>query len=119
MYAKIDAYIQKLLDCSTPDAPIWNIESIRQGKKPHWNYIDGCMIKAILEMYSITGKEKYRDFAESYISHRVKEDGSIDQQAVKVYAAAVCQKIADKIAQEQGTGIYYKGAMDRIPGINA
>lgn len=48
-----------------------------------------------------------------------KEDGSIDQQAVKVYAAAMRQKIADKIAQEQGTGIYYKGAMDRIPGINA
>ena len=48
-----------------------------------------------------------------------REDGSIDQQAVKEYAAAVRQKIADKIAQEQGTGIYYKGAMDRIPGINA
>ena len=31
----------------------------------------------------------------------------------------LAQKIADKIAQEQGTGIYYKGAMNRIPGINA
>lgn len=48
-----------------------------------------------------------------------KEDGSIDQQALKEYAAAIRQKIADKIVQEQGTGIYYKGAMDRIPGINA
>lgn len=48
-----------------------------------------------------------------------KGDGSIDQQALKEYAAAVRQKIADKIAEEQGTGIYYKGAMDRIPGINA
>lgn len=51
--------------------------------------------------------------------HLKKEDGSIDQQALKEYAAAVRQKIADKIVQEQGTGIYYKGAMDRIPGINA
>ena len=42
MYEKIDSYIEKLLNNSTPDAPLWNIESIRQGKKPHWNYIDGC-----------------------------------------------------------------------------
>ena len=42
------------MNCSTPDAPIWNIESIRQGKKPHWNYIDGCMITALLEIEKIT-----------------------------------------------------------------
>ena len=73
----IEAYIDELLEKSTLDFPAWNIEKKRQGIKSDWNYIDGCMIKAILEMYSITGKEKYRDFAESYISHRVQEDGSI------------------------------------------
>jgi len=48
MYDKIDRYIERLLDKSTPEAPYWNIESIRQGKPPHWNYIDGCMITALL-----------------------------------------------------------------------
>ena len=64
MYKKIDAYIEKLLNSSTPEAPIWNIESIRQGKKPHWNYIDGCMITSLLEIGRISGNPKYFDFAE-------------------------------------------------------
>lgn len=51
---KIEIYIDELLEKSTPDRPIWNIEKILQGLKSTWNYIDGCMIKAILEMYAIT-----------------------------------------------------------------
>ena len=73
----IEAYIDELLEKSTLDYPAWNIEKMRLGIKSEWNYIDGCMIKAILEMYSITGKEKYRKFATEYISYRVHEDGSI------------------------------------------
>ena len=59
MYEKIDSYIDRLIDESRPDAPMWNIESIRKGKKPHWNYIDGCMITAFLEIARITGNERY------------------------------------------------------------
>ncbi len=77
MYEKIDRYIDKLLDGSTPDAPLWNIESIRQGKPPHWNYIDGCMITALLCASEITGEAKYADFAEKFIDYYVFEDGSI------------------------------------------
>lgn len=77
MYAKIDAYIEKLLNCSTPESPIWNIESIRQGKKPHWNYIDGCMITALLEIADLTGEERYFSFAENFIDYYVGDDGSI------------------------------------------
>lgn len=77
MYENIDAYIEKLLNCSTPDAPIWNIESIRQGKKPHWNYIDGCMITALLELGRITGDGKFFEFSEHFIDHYVSENGSI------------------------------------------
>ena len=50
---------------------------------------------------------------------QVQKDGSIDQTALRHYMDAVRQLIVDKIQQEQGTGIYYKGAMDRIRGINA
>ncbi len=77
MYEKIDRYIDKLLEGSTPDAPLWNIESIRQGKKPSWNYIDGCMITALLCASEITGEKKYFDFAENFIDYYVSEDGSI------------------------------------------
>ena len=52
MYKKIDNYIDRLITMSKPDAPFWNIESIRQGKKPHWNYIDGCMITSLLSIAS-------------------------------------------------------------------
>lgn len=77
MYKNIDKYVERLITESTPDLPIWNIESIRQGKKPHWNYIDGCMITSLLAMNEITGEAKYFDFAESFIDYYVSDDGTI------------------------------------------
>lgn len=77
MYEKIDRYIDGLLDKSKPEAPYWNIEIIRSGKPPHWNYIDGCMIIALLEACEITGEKKYADFAERFIDYYVREDGTI------------------------------------------
>lgn len=71
-------YIEELIDKSTPERPIWNIEKILEGKPPTWNYIDGCMIKALLEMYAITKGEKYLKFADEFITYHVKEDGSIN-----------------------------------------
>ena len=76
-YVNIDRYIDRLITVSTPDLPIWNIESIRQGKKPHWNYIDGCMITSLLQMSEITGEERYFAFAESFIDYYVADDGAI------------------------------------------
>lgn len=77
MYEKIDAYIDRLIVDSSPDAPMWNIESIRQGKKPHWNYIDGCMITALLEISAIKNDSQYFEFAERFIDYYVNGDGSI------------------------------------------
>lgn len=77
IYERIDIFIDSLLDGSAPDAPLWNIESIRGGKPPHWNYIDGCMITAVLALAEITGEKKYADFADRFIDHYISEDGSI------------------------------------------
>ena len=71
-------YIDELLEKSTPEAPMWNIEKIKQGLKSKWNYIDGCMIKAVLQMYAISKDEKYLKFADDFIDYRVFEDGTID-----------------------------------------
>ena len=76
--AILDRYIQQLMETSTPEAPAWNIEKIRAGKKNTWNYIDGCMIKALIELYGITKDEGYLDFADAFIDHFVDEEGHIE-----------------------------------------
>ena len=77
MYDKIDAYILRLINESTPERTIWNIEKIRQGAPASWNYIDGCMITALMAIANITGDKRYFDFAENFISSFVSEDGTI------------------------------------------
>ena len=77
MYEKIEKYIDRLLTDSTPDKPVWNIEKILLGKPAAWNYIDGCIIAAFLDMAMVTGDAKYSDFAENFIDYYVKEDGSL------------------------------------------
>lgn len=79
----IAKYMDELMTKSTPDRPVWNIEKILSGEAAGWNYIDGCMIKAVLEMYSITREEKYLKFADDFIDYRVHEDGSIDGYSVE------------------------------------
>lgn len=76
MYKVIDDYIDYLMT-SKPEMPLWNIESIKQGKKPVWNYIDGCMMTSLLEMYKTTGDKKYLDFVISFVDYYVFDDGSI------------------------------------------
>ena len=73
----IEAYLDDLIKNSTLDVPAWNIEAARKGGKSGWNYIDGCMILAMIETWKITGEKRYLDFAEAYIDHRVQEDGTI------------------------------------------
>ncbi len=81
----LDHYIDQLLAKSSPQAPIWNIEKLRKGAKPSWNYIDGCMIKAILELYQLRGNEQYLQFADAFIDYFVQEDGSILSYDPKEY----------------------------------
>lgn len=73
----IETYVEQILDGSTPDKPLWNIEKIKQGKVNGWNYIDGCMMIALLNLHKITGEKRYYDFAESFLDYYVFEDGTI------------------------------------------
>ena len=81
----LDHYIEQLLEKSSPQAPVWNIEKINQGQKPSWNYIDGCMIKALLELYHITKDSHYLKFADNFIDYFVQADGSILSYDPKEY----------------------------------
>lgn len=77
MYEKIDRYVLKLIEKSSPEATAWNIEKMRAGAKSTWNYIDGCMLSALLEMTDITGDARYADFVEMFVDSFVQEDGSV------------------------------------------
>ncbi len=76
MYEIIEKYLDKLMT-SSPDLPLWNIEAIHHGKKPVWNYIDGCMMTSLLEMYKTTKNEKYINFVKKFVDYYVFEDGTI------------------------------------------
>ncbi len=76
MYEIIEQYIEKLMT-SKPELPLWNIESIKQGKKPSWNYIDGCMMVSLLELYKATQDKKYLDFVIYFTDYYVHDDGTI------------------------------------------
>ena len=85
MYQKIDAYIQRLIRESTPERTIWNIEKLRAGKPGSWNYIDGCMMTALLAMAEITGEREYFDFVEHFIDAYILDDGTIRTYSLEKY----------------------------------
>ena len=84
-YSVIDRYIDRLIEDTTPDAPIWNIENIRHGKKPAWNYIDGCMMTSLYSIYLQTGNKKYLGFIDKFVDYYVFEDGSVRGYELDTY----------------------------------
>ena len=84
-YAIIDKYIDRLIADTKPDAPIWNIENIRHGKAPAWNYIDGCMMTSLYSIYQSTGDKKYLDFIDNFVDYYVFDDGTIRGYDLETY----------------------------------
>ena len=114
-YSKIDAYVQRLIRESTPERTIWNVEKIRQGKPANWNYIDGCMITALLSVAEITGDEAYFDFAESFIDSFISDAGEIRTYEMEKFSlddineGRVLFELYQKTGKEK-----YKLAADRL-----
>ena len=77
MNDRIEQYILRLVERSTPDRTAWNLEKIREGKPTTWSYIDGCMLTALFSMTDITGDSRYAAFAERVTDHFVRENGEI------------------------------------------
>lgn len=75
-YNDIRRFVDRILEESTADKPLWNIEHYGV-KKEKWNYIDGCMLTALLQLWKITGDNKYFDFVEKFVDHYVADDGSL------------------------------------------
>ena len=89
MYEKIDAYVLRLIEESSPQRTAWNIEKARRGEAATWNYIDGCMLGALLEMADICGDRRYSDFVEegadlpAYVEMTFKNDEKGDPLVTK------------------------------------
>ena len=77
MYEKIDRYVLSLIEQSSPERTAWNIEKMRSGTPATWNYIDGCMLTALLEMADITKDARFFDFVEHFVDSFVSEDGTV------------------------------------------
>ena len=113
--AQINEYIEYLLDNSSADKPMWNKELVREGKPNKWNYIDGCMITALLSLYEMTGRERYYEFAKDFVDFFVQEDGTIRTYDVKEYnldninTASNLFFLYDKTGDEK-----YKRALDLV-----
>ncbi len=73
----IERYVERVMAESTPSTPLWNIEKIKDGKINGWNYIDGCMMISLLNLYNITGEKRYFDFVDNFIDFYVHEDGTL------------------------------------------
>ena len=77
MREMIERYILELIRHSTPRQTAWNMEKIRAGEPVKWNYIDGCMLGALVRMTEITGDDRYFAFTREVAGCFVQEDGSI------------------------------------------
>ncbi len=84
-YSIIDKYIDRLIEETKPEAPIWNIENIQMGKKPAWNYIDGCMMTSLYSIYKLSGEKKYLDFIDNFVDYYVFDDGTIRGYKLETY----------------------------------
>lgn len=73
----VKLYTQKLILPSEPLCPLWNRENFIFRKKPKWNYIDSCMITAVLRLYEYSGYRNLLDFAVGFTSAYVDENGDI------------------------------------------
>ena len=112
MREMIERYLLELIRRSTPEKTAWNVEKIREGAEIKWNYIDGCMLTALLTMTEITGDDRFAAFAEQVGDSFVREDGSIrtfspEKHALDDYNES---RILFPLARRTGKDKYRKAA---------
>ncbi len=73
----IKLYTEKLILPSESLCPLWNRENFIFRKQPKWNYIDSCMINAVLHFFELNSDERLLDFAVRFTSAYVDENGGI------------------------------------------
>lgn len=72
---KIFFFLEQLMEGKTPDKSRFNVEAMR--KKNSWNYIDGVMCKAILDLYEVTKNDSLVEFVDTYLGYYINNSGQI------------------------------------------
>lgn len=112
---QIDTFLDELIAASTPASPAWNKEMQHEKSKAKWNYIDGCMLLAILRMYEVTNEKKYLLFAENFTDYYIGSDGEIlgyteeDYNSDNINGGKVLFILWKEFKKEK-----YKKAIDRL-----
>lgn len=75
--SRLERYAGFLMERSNAEKPAWNLELCGKGGGNRWNYVDGCMISAFLQLYRASGKEEYLRFAEDFVGAFLREDGTV------------------------------------------
>jgi len=78
-------FVDSLLATSIPTNPAWNVERALENKPAKWNYVDGCMLKAIMDLYHVTENRKYVDFVKKYLDFYISENGELLGYDVEEY----------------------------------
>lgn len=73
----INSYLEYLCANSTYEKPLWNKEVLIGLKKPGWNYIDGCMLVGLMNLYEESQDEKLLNYIENYVSPLIDENGHV------------------------------------------
>jgi len=60
----------------------WNMEV---GSQPKWEYTYGLVLKAILEVWRLTGNERYFQYVQAYYDHFIDQNGVILQYQLDEY----------------------------------
>jgi unsaturated rhamnogalacturonyl hydrolase len=81
----IQTYIERLILPSPPLQPLWNCENMIFSKKPKWNYIDSCMINAVIMMYELSGDERLYEYVRRFVDSYVDENGQIPTLNISDY----------------------------------
>ena len=64
------------------DTYLANFHPYKDGR---WCYEDGILMKAVYDMYKVTGNKSYYDFVFNYYDSMINEDGSIVNYSVTEY----------------------------------
>jgi unsaturated rhamnogalacturonyl hydrolase len=75
--AAAEAYVKQLIIPSEPMKPVWNTESVMFGKPPKWNYIDGCMIRAVTMLSEAWDSRELAEYAARFTDSYVTGSGDI------------------------------------------
>lgn len=109
-----ESYIKKIILPSEPLFPIWNRENFVFRKTAKWNYIDNCIIKAVIMLYELTGKNELIDYAVRFTDEYIC-DGSIPTMRTEDFNLDNVNGGKNLIYLFRKTGrVHYKTALEKI-----